>query len=285
MKNHLYLRLTLWAVLSIVAGTLMAQDSAVLAALENSLLFQPSKKMGPTPDKVGLKYETVTLQTADKVKLDAWWVPAEGACATVLLSHGNGGNLSNRIAKLKILHDLGLNVFMYDYRGYGESEGVPSITGVSYDAQAAYDYLVKDRKIPAANVIDYGESLGGAVAAHLAATSQVGALILDSSFTSVKDMAKLLLPILADEVQPGLDTLSDLKNIKAPILILHSSDDNVVPYVQGQRLFAAASEPKQFIKLSGTHNEGFLTSGRTYTDGLNKFIGVYFPLPKNQAAK
>lgn len=233
MKNHLYIRLTLWVVLSSVAGTLMAQDAAMLAALENSLLFQPSKTMGPTPDKFGLKYEAVVLLTADKVKLDAWWVPAQGARATVVLSHGNGGNLSNRIAKLKILHDLGLNVFMYDYRGYGESEGVPSVSGVSDDAQAAYDYLTKEKMIPAEKIIDYGESLGGAVAAHLAATNPVGVLILDSSFTNVKDMATLLLPALADKVQPGLDTLAALKSVKAPVLILHSSEDRVVPYSQG----------------------------------------------------
>ena len=249
------------------------------------MLFQPSKKAGPAPDSLGLKYETVTLLTADNVRLHAWWVPAEGARATVLLSHGNGGNLSNRLAKLKLLHDLGLNVLMYDYRGYGESAGVPSVAGVTADAQAAYDYLTKEKKLPPANVIDYGESLGGAVAAHLAATNRVGALVLDSSFTNVQDMAKILLPVLADKVPPGLDTLADLKNVKTPVLVLHSSGDEVIPYTQGQHLFEAAGEPKQFVKLTGTHNQGFLSSGKTYTEGLDNFIGACVVPTQHQTAK
>jgi fermentation-respiration switch protein FrsA (DUF1100 family) len=266
--------LTCAAFAAALAWTTQAQD---LTALQNMLLFQPLKELTDTPEKAGLKFEDVSLQTADKVKLNAWWLPGDASQPALVFSHGNAGNISHRLDKLKIFHDLGLNVLIYDYRGFGRSEGAPSEAGVYADAQAAYDFVVKQKKVAPAQVIAYGESLGGTMAARLAATNAVGALILDSSFASLKDMARAMAPMLADLVQGGFDTVADVKRVKVPVLVLHSPKDEIVPYVQGKKLFDTAAEPKQFIELKGSHNEGFLTSGKIYTDGLAQFLATRFP--------
>jgi len=269
--------------LSAVLGALLGGGTnattgqkADLSALENMVLFHPMKDISATPEKLKLKFEDVTITTADGVKLNAWWVPCANARATLLLSHGNAGNIGHRLEKLKIFHSFGLNVLMYDYRGFGKSEGTPNEKGLYADVQAAYDFLAKKKAVPANRIISYGESLGGSVAAYAASTNKVGALILDSSFTSVKEMAAAMSPMLANLTQAGLDTGAALKNVNAPVLVLHSPTDEIVPYAQAKKNFNAAKEPKQFVELKGDHNDGFLTSGETYTKGINKFLDTHF---------
>ena len=252
-----------------------------LPALENALLYFPDKKIGATPDKIKLKFDEITLETADQVKINAWWLPNDKAKATLLFSHGNAGNISNRLEKLKIFHDLGLNVLIYDYRGYGKSEGKPNEKGLYADAQAANDYAVKEKKIPADQIISYGESLGGAVAAHLAAGNKAKALILDSTFSSLEEMAKERMPLLAGLAKGKFDTLASLKKTECPVLVLHSPDDEVVPYKQGRSLFDTAKEPKSFVKLSGGHNDGFWKSKNVYI----KRPGRFFPCTSHRRIK
>jgi uncharacterized protein len=256
----------------VVCGLASVGNGQDLAGLEKSLLFFPTRNIARTPEKIGLKFENVSLIAADHVKIDAWWVPHENARATLLFSHGNGGNISDRLDKLKIFHDLGLNVLLYDYRGYGKSEGSPSEAGFHADVQTAYDFLVKEHKIPPEKIIAYGESLGGSIAAHLAANNRVGALILDSSFTSLKDMARTHYPLLAGLVQSSFNTLADTAKVQSPVLVLHSPTDEIVPYSQGKQLFQVANEPKQFVKLRGDHNSGFLKSRKVYVKGLDTFL-------------
>ncbi len=244
-------------------------------------MFFPSKTIEATPAEIELKYEEVSFSTADGVILHAWWIPHLHARATLLFSHGNAGNISHRLEKLRIFHDLGLNVFMYDYRGYGQSGGSPDEVGLYADAQAAYHHLVKIKKILARQIIAYGESLGGAVSTNLAEKSEIGALILDSAFTSVRDLAKVHYPFLAPLARTQFDALSMVSGVRAPILVLHSPQDEIVPYLQGQRLFAAAGEPKQFVELRGDHNGGFLISGEVYVEGIRKFLETHFPVPKS----
>jgi uncharacterized protein len=262
--------------LLVVCGLASVGRCQDLAGLEKMLLFFPTKTLVGTPAKIGLEFDEVSLRTADKVKLHAWWVPCAQARATLILSHGNGGNISQRLDKLRIFHDLDLNVLLYDYRGYGKSEGAPSEAGLYADAQAAYDYLVKEKKIPPRRIIAYGESLGGAVAAHLAAKNEVGGLILDSSFTNLKDVARTHYPLLAWLVQSNYDTLGDTKGVKVPVLVLHSRDDEIVPYAQGKRLFEAVKGDKQFVELRGDHNGGFLRSKKSYVKGLDAFLKRHF---------
>jgi uncharacterized protein len=246
-----------------------------LTEIENSLLFFPQKELDGTPEKIKLTFDEVSLLTADKVKLHAWWVPHDSARATLIFSHGNGGNISHRLDKLRMFHNLGLNVLLYDYRGYGKSEGTPNEIGLYADVQAACDFAVKEKNIPAGEIVAYGESLGGPVAAHLAANNKVKALILDSTFTNLKDMARLQSPLLVALVQSRFDTLGDVAKVKSPTLVLHSPDDEVVPYAQGQKLFATSKAPKQFVKLHGGHNRGFLDSKKKYVKGLNDFLTAY----------
>jgi uncharacterized protein len=258
--------------LSLVCGPASRGFAQDLAEIENSILFLPVKELDGTPKNIKLKFDEVSLLTADKVKLHAWWVPREKARATLIFSHGNGGNISHRLDKLRIFHDLGLNVLLYDYRGYGKSEGTPNEKGVYADVQAAYDYVVKEQKVPAGEIVAYGESLGGPVAAHLAANNPVKALILDSTFTSLKEMARSRSPLLAGLVQSKFDTLADVATVKSPTLVMHSPDDEIIPYAQGAELFAASKAPKQFVKLQGSHNRGFLVSKKKYVKGLSDFL-------------
>jgi uncharacterized protein len=253
-----------------------------LSAIENALLFFPDKKIEATPDKINLKFDEIELETADKVKLSAWWTPNDNARATLIFSHGNAGNIGNRLDKLKIFHDLGLNVLLYDYRGYGKSEGRPSDNGLYADAQAAYDYAVNEKKIPVDQIISYGESLGGPVAAHLAANNKVKAVILESTFTNLEDMALLRMPLLAGLAKSRLDTLADVANIKSPVLVLHSPNDEIVPYAHGQKLFEAVKTPKQFVKLHGDHNSGFWKSKDKYVKGLDEFVTAHVAALKPQ---
>jgi fermentation-respiration switch protein FrsA (DUF1100 family) len=258
-----------------------------LADIEKKLLFFPSKPLIGTPADIGLAFDEVSLEAADKGKLHAWWVPCDRARGTLILSHGNGGNISHRMEKLKIFHDLGLSVLLYDYRGYGKSQGKPSETGVYADAQAAYDFVVNDKKIPALQIISCGESLGGSIAARLASKNSVGLLILDSSFSSLKDIAKVHYPLVQWLVQSKFDTLGAVRSVKAPVLVLHSRNDEVVPFAQGKRLFDAANPPKEFVELTGDHNSGFLRSKTKYVNAiaafLNRHLGPSSP-PSNRAA-
>jgi uncharacterized protein len=273
--SHLRPVISCFLLLAVVCGSPTGGFTQGLSDIENSILFFPVKELDGTPERIELNFEEITLVTADKVKLHGWWVPRENAVATLILSHGNGGNISHRLGKLQIFHNLGLNVLLYDYRGYGKSEGTPNETGLYADVQAAYDFAVKEKNIPAGEIIAYGESLGGPVAAHLAANNRVKALILDSTFTNLKDMARSRSPLLVGLVQSKFDTLADVAKVKSPTLVLHSPEDEVVPYSQGRKLFASSNAPKQFFQLRGSHNNGFLASKKKYVEGLSDFLSAH----------
>jgi fermentation-respiration switch protein FrsA (DUF1100 family) len=203
-------------------------------------------------------------------------VPARQERGVILFFHGNAGNISHRLDTLEIFHTLGLSTFIIDYRGYGQSEGRPSEQGTYLDAEAAWRYLVEQRQVPPERMIIFGRSLGGAVAAWLAQAHPPRALILESTFTSLPDMAATYLPFLPVRSLARFDynTLARLPDIHCPVLVVHSPDDEVVPYSHGRQLFEAASEPKEFLELRGGHNEGFLISDN-YQAGLEAFIARY----------
>jgi fermentation-respiration switch protein FrsA (DUF1100 family) len=253
----------------------------ILYFKQSSFLFQPTKDVVENPGDINLKYESVDLKTPDGLKLSAWYVPANDANLTLVFCHGNGGNISHRLANLQILNDLGVNCLIFDYRGYGNSGGKPSEKGVYLDAQTAYDWLINEKKISPENIIIYGQSLGGSVATHLASEVKARGLIIESTFTSFTDVASHYYPYLPVKLfaKFRFNTFENLKKVKYPVLIIHSSEDDLIPYKFGQRLYKeAANEPKKFVEISGTHNEGFLTSGQVYIDGLSnwfKFIEKY----------
>jgi fermentation-respiration switch protein FrsA (DUF1100 family) len=199
---------------------------------------------------------------------------------TLLFFHGNAGNISHRLDKLRLLNEQGFSVFIFDYRGYGQSAGVPSEQGTYADAEAAYRYLTLERQIPSQHIVFYGESLGCAVATEMAARHAAAALVLESPFTSTVAMGKRAFPWLPVEwiVRYRYDTLAKISTIKTPLLILHSRQDEIVPFAMGLELLSAApSGRKHLVELTGDHNEGFLMSGPRYTNALNQFVAS---LPK-----
>jgi fermentation-respiration switch protein FrsA (DUF1100 family) len=241
--------------------------------IEQRSLYFPLKEIEATPAAIGLDYEDVTVTTNDGLQLTGWFIPSAHSRDTILLSHGNGGNISHRLEKIKILHALDLDVLIYDYRGYGRSSGKPSEDGLYRDAQVMYDYLIHERKIPVQRIIAYGESLGGAVAIDLAVKRDLGAIIIESGFASIHDMAKKIFGVAPSFlIHAKYDSVDKIRTIQIPKLIMHSPDDEVVPFSQGRGLFENAPEPKIFVELQGGHNDGFLVSGDVYSKAIDAFV-------------
>jgi len=234
----------------------------------------PSREVEVSPAEVGLPYESVKLVTSDNVQLDGWFIPAPQARGVVLFCHGNAGNISHRLDSLLLFNKLGLSTLIFDYRGYGRSQSKPSEQGTYQDAEAAWQHLTRERGVPPPRIILFGRSLGAAVTAHLAAIHTPGALILESCFTSVPDIAADLYPFLPVRLLSRLDynAMEKLENVPCPVLIVHSRNDEIIPYKHGRALYAAAKEPKRFLKLRGGHNDGFLITGKAYRDGLDSFL-------------
>ena len=256
---------------------------AVLAAAlffyqPNLLYFpdMPSREIEMSPGDIGMEFEPLTLVTRDDEQLDAWFIPAEPARGVLLFCHGNAGNLSHRLESIRLFHELGLSVLIFDYRGYGQSSGKPTEKGTYRDADAAWHYLVTQRGIPAEHIILFGRSLGASIAADLATRQSAAGVILESAFTSVPDVAAQLYPWLPVRwlSRYQYDTRMKLADIHSPVLIVHSREDEIISYANGERMFEAANEPKQFLQLRGGHNDGFLVSGRDYIQGLDGFLAT-----------
>jgi len=248
--------------------------AAYLYLFQESYVFFPSRAVHATPAAVGLDYDDVRVETDDGVIIHGWFLPAAGARFTVLFLHGNAGNISHRLDSLRLFHRLGLNILIMDYRGYGRSEGRPSEQGTYEDAEAAWRYLVRTRGIPPEQVLVFGRSLGGGVATWLALKHPVRGLIIESTPTSVPDMGTEVYPFLPVRLLARLhyNTLRRIRDVNVPVLVIHSSEDEIVPVRHGRRIFAAAREPKAFLAIRGDHNGGFLMSGQDYVKGLRDFI-------------
>jgi len=254
---------------------------AVLAAIlffyqPNLLYFpgMPTRQIQATPADIGLDFESVTLTTADDETLDAWFIPADSARGALLFFHGNAGNNSHRLDSIRLFHELGLSVLIFDYRGYGQSTGKPTEKGTYRDAAAAWQYLVEQRGISPERIILFGRSLGGSIAADLATRQPAAGVILESAFTSVPDIAAQLYPWLPVRwlSRYRYNTKKKLADIHSPVLIVHSRNDEIIPYSNGEHLFEAANDPKLFLELRGGHNDGFMVSGDSYFRGLEVFI-------------
>ena len=246
--------------------------------LQDRLLYFPFKDMQATPTAISLPFEEVNLTTSDSEKITAWWIPAQNERAVLLFCHGNAGNISHRLDSIDIFNRLGLSVLIFDYRGYGASTGSPSENGTYLDGEAAWRYLVEVRKKQPEKIILFGESLGGAVAAEIASRHKAGGLILMSSFTSIPELAGSLYPFLPVKLLSKFrySTIDKIGSITAPKLIIHSPDDEIIPFALGRVLYEKAAQPKQFLQIKGGHNEGFLESGELYVQGIKDFLDMYF---------
>jgi len=252
--------------------------AALLYVSQPRMIYFPVREVSVTPKAQGLEFESVSLTTEDGVTLDGWFLPAPAARGTLLFLHGNAGNISHRLDSLEIFHRLGLSTLIIDYRGYGRSDGKPSEAGTYMDAAAAWRYLVKQRGIAPNHIVVFGRSLGGAVAVWLATRETPGALILESSFTSVPDFASEIYPWLPVRWLSRFryDAQAGLPSVTCPVLIVHSREDDIIPIEHGRRLYRAANAPKQFLEIHGDHNTGFLVSREDYVAGLTRFLDGYF---------
>lgn len=192
----------------------------------------------------------------------------------VLFCHGNAGNISHRLDSIRIFHHLRLSTFIFDYRGYGTSEGKPSEKGTYLDAEAAWHYLIEKLHVPSTRVILFGRSLGCAIATRLAQDHTPKALIIESTFTSIPDIAADIYPFLPVRLLARFDynAMEYIKRVNCPVLIIHSRNDDIIPFRHGRQLFEAASKPREFLEITGTHNDGFMASGKSYEEGLDLFL-------------
>jgi fermentation-respiration switch protein FrsA (DUF1100 family) len=234
----------------------------------------PSRAIGANPSRIGLDYQSVTLTAEDGISLDGWFLPHHAPRATLLFFHGNAGNISHRLDSLKLFHELGLAVLIIDYRGYGRSGGRPGEAGIYRDAEAAWRYLIEIRKIPPREILLHGRSFGGAVAGYLAAQHQALGLVLESTFTSAPDLAAERYPWLPVRrlIRFDYDTRSRLQAIHMPVMVIHSRQDDLIPYAHGQTLYDTARPPKRFLALNGSHNHGIRSNAGRYRQALDAFI-------------
>jgi len=241
--------------------------------LENTSIFYPDRLLAETPEILGLPFENVTIATQDHVKLHGWLIKAPLAKSTLIFFHGNAGNIGGRLGKIDLFNQIGINVLIIDYRGYGKSEGHPTEKGIYNDATAAYDYLLQRDDMRGQNIISYGASLGGVVAIDLATKRDVSCIIVDSTFSSAADMAKRIYPFIPSFLlKTKMDSISKIKNISAPILFFHSIEDQTVPFVLGKKLYDAVPGEKEFIEIVGTHTEGHIYDEEKIKNGIREFL-------------
>lgn len=262
---------------------------ALMWAFQDRLLYLPhmGREHIGTPADIGLAWEAVTLGTEDGLTLDAWWIPATAEPrGSLLFLHGNAGNISHRLDSIRQFNRLGLSVLILDYRGYGRSEGRPSESGTALDARAGWRWLVEEADVAADEIVLFGRSLGAAVAAELASVlqahgAQPAAVILESPFRSVPELAQRLYPFLPARWLARIDyPVEDyVTSIEAPLLVIHSRDDEIIPFSEGLAVYEAAAEPKEMLEIQGGHNTGFMDSEPEYLRGIERFLSGEVGLP------
>ena len=257
----------------IALAVIMAGACLYLRCQETKFIYYPDCAPFTTPPGI----TDLNLTTSDGVAIHGWFVSAPLASpVTVLLLHGNAGNLFNRRQKIELLREAGADVCSIDYRGYGRSAGTPNEAGTYRDARAAYDYLTQPRAVPTDRLVVYGESLGSAVAVELATRVPVGGVILEEAFTSVPEVAQKMFPLLPVQwlVKNRYDTIHKIGNLRAPLLLFHSRHDELFPYTYAERLLAAAPAPKRLVELHGGHNDAFWVSQADYRQALRQFFAT-----------
>jgi fermentation-respiration switch protein FrsA (DUF1100 family) len=257
---------------------------AIIFFMQGRMLYLPNvpgRTLTMTPADARMDYEDVSIETADGVTLHGWFVAGRSS-RVLLFFHGNAGNISHRLDSIRQFRDLGLSVLIIDYRGYGQSGGRTTETGLYLDGDAAWSYLTEARGVSPKDVVVFGRSLGGSIAARLAAQRHPLALIVESSFTSVPDIAQELYPWLPARWLSRLShaTRDYIRDVRCPVLVVHSRDDEIIPFHHGKDIFTAAPEPRTLLALRGTHNDAFLRDERTYIEGLSMFLtGLSNPGP------
>ena len=264
-----------WSYLICLAISIVIFFYIFYPKIENFFLFFPQTSFDLTPEDLGIDYKDVHLKTEDGENLHGWFFPLDKNSPLVLFFHGNAGNISHRLDNVRLILDKKIQVFIFDYRGYGKSSGKPSENGLYKDGLAAWDYLVHKEKILPDNIVLFGRSLGAAAAIDVALKRQVRSIIIESGFTSIKDMAKtiFLFSLLSFSLPGHYNNLEKISLIKIPKLIIHGVNDELVPFFMGEKLFNSSKEPKYFfpIKRAG-HNDTYVVGGIRYFQILEAFI-------------
>jgi fermentation-respiration switch protein FrsA (DUF1100 family) len=271
----------------------------ILYVMQPTFLYSPVREVLYTPEELGMDFENVVFETEDGLNLNGWYIPAplearmqksltgsvqsegslltgpvENSQYTVLFCHGNGGNMMHRLDSINIFYNLGLNCFIFDYRGYGGSEGKPGEEGTYLDAMAAYKWLTEEKKVSPKNIIVFGRSLGGSIAAQLAAKVEARTLIIESAFTSYVDIGRKFYPYMPVRwfARFSYRTIDYVKDVRCPVMIIHSRNDETVPFEFGLELYDVANGPKEFVEIFGSHNDGFLVSIEIYKKAWAKWL-------------
>ena len=261
----------------------LALAAVVLAILAwgrviDRVVFQPTRGIDLRPDDLGIDAEEVWLDSPDGVRLHAFHVRAPGAASrAILLLHGNAGNASHRLPLAAAYANLGADVLLLDYRGYGLSAGSPSESGVYADARAALAHLVA-RGFDERRVVLIGQSLGGAIAVDLAQERRLAGVVLESTFSSLSDVARGMIGPVALLLRGRFDSAEKIARLRAPLLCLHGDRDEIVAFELGRALFAAAPEPKAFETLRGAgHNDVAVVGGDAYFARIGRFLDEVAP--------
>ena len=250
----------------------------VMYVLQERLLYHPKEHLTTTPGHHELLFEPVSFNTTDGETLAGWWLPSRQERGVLLFLHGNAGNMADRIESLKIFNRLGLSVFIFDYRGYGQSSGTPTENGLYEDGESAWRYLTGTRGIDPMKIVIFGRSLGGGVATWLAVRHSTRAVILESAFTSVHDLAGHHYPFVPVQLllNDRYDSLSRIHALQTgALMMIHSPEDELVPFDHGQELYRAARGNKEFLEIEGTHNHGFIAAGERYVSAIDAFLDTH----------
>jgi fermentation-respiration switch protein FrsA (DUF1100 family) len=242
--------------------------------IENFFIFFPQSHLEQKPEDLHLDHKELFFNTEDDERLHGWLFPLSEKSPLILFLHGNAGNISHRLDNVRLLLDQGLSVFIFDYRGYGRSTGKPTENGLYMDGIAAYDHLVREEHVTPGNIILFGRSLGAAVAVDIALKREARALIIESAFTSTKDMAKnmSLFALLAPVLPSNYNNLKKIPQIDGPKLIIHGTKDNIVPYSMGKKLYDASKAPKFFFPIERAgHNDTYFVDQKKYFEIISKF--------------
>lgn len=272
----IYLRILIGiASIIIIAAVTYLLSAVYKYSTQSYLVYSPDRQIMNTPFNIRLYFEEIIFKTSDGLNISGWFIPVKNNNGVILVLHGKSGNISNRLTFLNYFsRKLGLSVFIIDYRGYGKSEGVPDEKGTYMDAEAAWKYLTAIKKIKPQDIIVFGRSLGGPVAAWLAGKVSPKALILESTFTSLTKLVAQLYPYLPVRrfFKYKYPTIDYLKRVNSPVLIIHSSEDDYVPYSHAMKLYSAANKPRQLLEIKGTHSANYIKSGEAYIDGIKTFL-------------
>ena len=243
--------------------------------VESYFIFYPQRHFDMHPSERGMHYEDAFFYAEDKTRLHGWFFPGKKNAPVILFFHGNAGNISHRLDNIRLLLEKELQVFILSYRGYGESSGSPTEKGLYKDGLAAYDFLVNQKRIRPEKIVLFGRSLGASVASEVALNRKVRSLIIESAFTSTKDMAKTiwLFKPIAFMAPAHYNNLKRIGHIQAPKLVIHGENDEIVPFNMGQKLYDAATDPKYLYTIKGAgHNDTYFVGGKKYFETLARFV-------------